>query len=626
MSAYHKIKRLEVKGGFLDGVDIDFVDNLNCIIGGRGTGKTTVIEFIRYALMMMPDERLARDQYKQIENLVLNNLGSGRIRLQLQTRDGFTYFVDRSANDEPEVLDENDEPTAVTLDRGVFKAEIYSQNQIEDIANSPYFQLELIDKFVEKEIGDTSAGIRSIIRELSHNASEIIRLKGEIADGSEGLTELDVVAEKIKALKIPEGEDAELIDKELTKKNLRDKETRTLDRANEFLLWVQATLQTFLDESDGRAKQVIDNDVLKGPNKELMRQSKTAISEFSASARNGIVRVQGSLVSCQGAIKKIEEELQKVHLEQEQKYRKVIEKHDEQKGVAKERANLQKKQNELLERKKVVEGKKGLLSEKQKQRERLLERLSELRDSRFELRQKVAEELNRKLMPEIKVSVTQFGNRDIYREGLINSMRGTGRWYTPLADRIISIPPQEFVRMIQSNSAQELIDHLNIDEERANWLISKLKDTNDIYGVETVELHDKPKIELKDGVEYKDSTELSTGQKCTTVLPILLLESESPLLVDQPEDNLDNKFIYDTVVRKIREEQNTRQLIFVTHNPNIPVLGDIDNKGRVFVMNSTGRKASIQTRGTVDEVKDDIETLLEGGREAFERRKERYGH
>ncbi|MEK7680066.1 MAG: AAA family ATPase, partial [Deltaproteobacteria bacterium] len=182
MSAYHKIKSLEVKGGFLDGVKIEFDDNLNCLIGGRGTGKTTVIEFIRYALMMMPDADVARDLHGQIEGLVLNNLGSGRLRLQVQTKDGLTYFVDRSANEDSEVFDENEEPTAITLDRGIFRAEIYSQNQIEDIANSPSFQLEVIDKFGEKEIGEISSEIRTVRRNLSHNAAEVIKLNGEIAE------------------------------------------------------------------------------------------------------------------------------------------------------------------------------------------------------------------------------------------------------------------------------------------------------------------------------------------------------------------------------------------------------------------------------------------------------------
>jgi len=97
-----------------------------------------------------------------------------------------------------------------------------------------------------------------------------------------------------------------------------------------------------------------------------------------------------------------------------------------------------------------------------------------------------------------------------------------------------------------------------------------------VFDIEIVELLDLPRIELLDGDAYKDSTMLSTGQKCTTILPILLLESESPLLIDQPEDNLDNRFIYETVVKSVSEMKAKRQLLFVTHNPNIPVLGDAE--------------------------------------------------
>ena len=132
---------------------------------------------------------------------------------------------------------------------------------------------------------------------------------------------------------------------------------------------------------------------------------------------------------------------------------------------------------------------------------------------------------------------------------------------------------------------------------------------------------DLPRIELKDGQEYKDSAALSTGQKCTTILPILLLDSHNPLLVDQPEDNLDNRFIFECVVNSIRNVKSRRQLIFVTHNPNIPVLGDAE---RVFVLESDGTSGRKANEGTVDECKDDIVTLLEGGQEAFEQRQQRY--
>ena len=70
--------------------------------------------------------------------------------------------------------------------------------------------------------------------------------------------------------------------------------------------------------------------------------------------------------------------------------------------------------------------------------------------------------------------------------------------------------------------------------------------------------------------------ELSTGQKATAVLLLLLLESDAPLIVDQPEDDLDNRFITEGVVPRMRTEKRRRQFVFSTHNANIPVLGDAE--------------------------------------------------
>jgi DNA repair ATPase RecN len=94
-------------------------------------------------------------------------------------------------------------------------------------------------------------------------------------------------------------------------------------------------------------------------------------------------------------------------------------------------------------------------------------------------------------------------------------------------------------------------------------------------------------------------------------------------LIDQPEDNLDNAFVYDTVVRALQTIKGTRQVIFVTHNPNIPVLGEAE---RVFVFSSDGQHSTLQQVGTVDECREPIERILEGGREAFLKRMSRYGH
>ena len=86
---------------------------------------------------------------------------------------------------------------------------------------------------------------------------------------------------------------------------------------------------------------------------------------------------------------------------------------------------------------------------------------------------------------------------------------------------------------------------------------------------------------------WQPLSKLSKGQKATAVLLLLLLESDAPLIIDQPEDDLDNRFISEVIVEKMRENKRKRQFVFSTHNANIPVLGDaelilgLDAKGDV---------------------------------------------
>ena len=122
--------------------------------------------------------------------------------------------------------------------------------------------------------------------------------------------------------------------------------------------------------------------------------------------------------------------------------------------------------------------------------------------------------------------------------------------------------------------------------------------------------------------DYRKTDELSMGQRCTTVLPIIFAVSNNPLIIDQPEDNLDNKYITNTIHEIIRKQKEKRQLIFITHNPNIPVLSDAETNIFLFYEN---RKSKIDGIGNIDEVKDKIVNLLEGGEEAFKKRIEIYG-
>ena len=118
---------------------------------------------------------------------------------------------------------------------------------------------------------------------------------------------------------------------------------------------------------------------------------------------------------------------------------------------------------------------------------------------------------------------------------------------------------------------------------------------------------------------------LSTGQQCTAILHMLLLENVDPLLMDQPEDNLDNAFIADRIVAELREAKTSRQFLFATHNANIPVFGDAEWIG-VFTAAENQGRLGLEAQGSIDVpvIRDQVASILEGGRDAFIQRKEKY--
>jgi len=105
------------------------------------------------------------------------------------------------------------------------------------------------------------------------------------------------------------------------------------------------------------------------------------------------------------------------------------------------------------------------------------------------------------------------------------------------------------------------------------------------------------------------------------------LRNLDPLLMDQPEDNLDNAFIADRIVTELRRAKISRQFIFATHNANIPVFGDAEWIG-VFEVQEGQAKMPAESQGAIDvtQIRDKAANILEGGRTAFNQRKAKYGY
>ena len=124
---------------------------------------------------------------------------------------------------------------------------------------------------------------------------------------------------------------------------------------------------------------------------------------------------------------------------------------------------------------------------------------------------------------------------------------------------------------------------------------------------------------------HRDFSQLSLGQQQSVLLSIMLFsKSKVPLIIDQPEDNLDSEFIYQTVVRTLRTIKERRQVIVVTHNAYITVLGDAE---LIIPLRGASEYSVIRDRGSIDndQTKQMVCTILEGSQTAFKKRQAVYG-
>ncbi len=619
----HRIKSLSVTGGFLDGLDIQFVDGLNCLIGHRGTGKTTILEFVRYVLNEFQAGDVGQVCRRRVESLVRQNLGDGRIRLTIQTKDGLEYIVDRTATGNPLVLTMDGQPTDITINSGgIFSADLFSQNEVENIADSPESQLALIDTFVADEIASLDTAIAEVHAKLQANAKAMVPAQITLAKLADELTTLKSVEDRIDKLAHVGGENSDQMNLAQTHKALRDRETHALGQAkqqlDQYIEW--------LCDANGRFTAGVyshfDDDVVNGPNGSIIQSIRTQMHQTGDELDKLFQQAVALLHQSQSELAVKTQELQGKHSEQELAFRDLMTRHKEAQGQATERAQWERKRSDLLNKQRQHKELKDRLQTLQSERQTHIDQLTELRDQRFNLRLSVAQQITNAVSSPVRVRIAQDENREQYVSLLADALKHASINHNQVARRIAKVvAPSELVALVQQLDIHSLQKQSTLNENQAEKVINALNDTELLLKIEIVDLIDLPRIELKDGDHWKDSLSLSTGQKCTTILPILLLDSENPLLIDQPEDNLDNRFIYDTVVEGIHRVKTNRQLILITHNPNIPVLGDAT---RVLVLTSDGSQSRLLNQGDVDTCKPEIINLLEGGEEAFAQRRERY--
>jgi ABC-type sugar transport system ATPase subunit len=202
------------------------------------------------------------------------------------------------------------------------------------------------------------------------------------------------------------------------------------------------------------------------------------------------------------------------------------------------------------------------------------------------------------------------------------------------------VSPLDFIDICRKSELpklQVLVDEQGqplLTQTECNVIIQRINKDYCYEDFEVLDFEDRPSITVtkiwKDdkGVAQRNSkplSQLSLGQQQSVMLAILMLsKSNKPLIIDQPEDNLDSEFIFKTIVKNLRRIKETRQVIIVTHNANIAVLGDAE---LIVPLKSTNIKSHVLSPGSIDrkETRDICCEILEGGRSAFTQRQQIYG-
>ncbi|MGH2499802.1 MAG: AAA family ATPase [Candidatus Limnocylindria bacterium] len=600
-----RIERLEVSGGFLDGLRLAFADGLNVLIGARGAGKTSVLELLRFALgvpaMTADADQAAHRQARAV-------LGDGTVSVLCSVQ-GEQLIFSRTGLDE----------LPATSAHYEYKAPlIVSQNEIEAIGLDPASRREILDRLVdplawtELDAEDTRATIASLERRLE-------RLRAERDEYVDQAAQLEGLAEQLAQGEREQAAVAEAVE---NAKPLQDAIAQQADRLGQ--IRAAGDAYRIAEEALGDWRNRLADTKLERPIPKLQSPAVEAqVSDSVSKTREHLRHALEEIGTAQKLVADARAETRAQQGEMQTKLKADAEQLEElQRGageVGRRVSALRQQMKELEGYTERVQQLEAEISRVVGERDTALDEAEGRSEGRYQLRKQCAADLTSKFHGRIEVRVDKSGEFAAYESALVSALQGSNLQYRPLAASLAAkVSPRELVSALEAADAGRIVRAAQISSDRAVRLVAHLQQQS-IVDLLLAPLDDSVDFALLDGQAYKPTRNLSMGQRCTVVLPLLLAEERESILLDQPEDHLDNAFIVETLVEAIRERTRDGQVIVATHNANIPVLGEAR---RVIVLASDGRHGFVTTAAPLDD--DDsvgaITTLMEGGREAFARR------
>lgn len=606
-------------GGFLDGVTISLADDLTAFIGGRGTGKSSVIESLRYVLDERPIGETARRDHEAIVNKVLGAGTSIRLVVEAVSPNRGCFVIERSVLDPPVVLDAIGRRTNLRPADVVGKIEMFGQHELAEVAQRKTSVARMIERFAGLQ--EPSGDREELQRKLSDNRERLRRTEADrqrLADELADIPRLETAVEQYTASDLP----AKL---EEQKRLRQDEATFTEARTR---LALASTAVGALADSDvvNQLIQAYDG-ADDSPQAEVLQRVVAATKTLSAAIEAAQTTLAAALHSATTDVNTAHTAWEAAVAPQRDKHAEVLRKlraegHEPEKYLTTTSAldGLRAKTPRLTVLDKQI---------KQIKDERTV-LLGELEALEKEDRRYLADAIRRaNAATGGAVLVKPIASPDRkHLEQVVEDHVAGARKSLLQAVQAEDFSPRTFVAAARAGLS-ELESRYGLKGAQA--LAIEAAGESFLRRFEELTVGQAVDVSLDVAMEggprdYRRLDELSKGQRATALLLLLLGASESPLVIDQPEDDLDNRFVYDQVVEKLRQLKGARQIIVSTHNANVPVLGDAE---LIVTLEGDGRNGWCKEgcNGSLDnaQVREIAEHILEGGRAAFDARRHLYG-
>jgi len=596
------ISRLRISGGFLADTDIAFTRGLNVVIGGRGAGKTTLLELIRHALgLPYADERRAQKTNEMIRTI----LGNGSVTLDVESElDAFRVTVDADGAGRRGDLSD--------------WALMMSQNEIEAIASSADARLNLLDlraRVTQIDPSDDSADVLT---------RQMFEWRGQLGSVDEELAQADILQREFDQATQREATLMSAVSTEVAsmRAKLADIEARVTSARQDR----RQSLET-LERLSGVTSAVASlgerlRDLQAGEKPSSLLLTIDRVAAQSESARSGIARGMAE-VSVELANLHEDAERREIAARSEaEPVRGYLE--ETEAGLGEVTAELQALRTKLERVERLRKAKLVLLGRLQvasSARQSAFAAAEVIGERVYQERIRAAEEVSRGLTERVVVTVDHLADTRSFSQIMMSAMQGSSLQYRGIVELIANrMLPSDLLELVEQGRAKDLAESIGIASDRAARFIEHFDRTDALGALARTRLDDRVDFWLVEKGVKKSVDQLSTGQRCAVTLPLLLSEHSRTLILDQPEDHLDNAYLVDNIVDSFASRAlASAQTIVATHNPNIPVLGEA---GCVISLESDGIEGRVSEIGPFDAPKivDRITRLMEGGAEAFARR------